>query len=147
MFKATQYPMGVSFIISSHSNNISPFVCPKPAVNLFVSAVTGNGKTLSPFLLPFKFYKSKFASCPLNSSSFFLQKSRYGIYAMLTRAKLKTGSDDLAALEAALFDAAASAEDGLKKSQSSPSLNQEAASTGPRIKRNSRPAATSLQKS
>nr|XP_008112431.1 PREDICTED: PH and SEC7 domain-containing protein 1 isoform X1 [Anolis carolinensis]XP_008112432.1 PREDICTED: PH and SEC7 domain-containing protein 1 isoform X1 [Anolis carolinensis]XP_008112433.1 PREDICTED: PH and SEC7 domain-containing protein 1 isoform X1 [Anolis carolinensis] len=75
------------------------------------------------------------------------EKSRYGVYATLMRAKLKTGSEDLAALEAALFDAASSAEDNLKKSQSSHSVDQEPAGTGPRIKRNSRQATGNLQKS
>ncbi|XP_078247273.1 PH and SEC7 domain-containing protein 1 isoform X1 [Pogona vitticeps] len=76
------------------------------------------------------------------------EKSRYGVYATLMRAKLKTGSEDLAALEAALFETAGSTEDSLKKSQSSPSLNQELAGPGPRIKRNSRQCTGStLQKS
>ncbi|XP_066475078.1 PH and SEC7 domain-containing protein 1 [Tiliqua scincoides] len=75
------------------------------------------------------------------------EKSRYGIYATLMRAKLKTGSEDLAALEATLFDTAPSTEDSLKKFQSSPSLNQEPATTAPRIKPNSRQAISNLQKS
>ncbi|KAJ7324453.1 hypothetical protein JRQ81_017473 [Phrynocephalus forsythii] len=76
------------------------------------------------------------------------EKSRYGVYATLMRAKLKTGSEDLAALEAALFESAGSTEDNLKKSQSSPSLNREPAGPGPGIKRNNRqgPGST-LQKS
>ncbi|XP_019358048.1 PREDICTED: PH and SEC7 domain-containing protein 1 isoform X5 [Gavialis gangeticus] len=63
------------------------------------------------------------------------EKSRYSTYAMLLRAKLKAGSDDLAAFESTLFDTAVS-EDNLKKSRSSPSLNVEPASTGPKVKRN-----------
>ncbi|NXD15094.1 PSD1 protein, partial [Nothocercus nigrocapillus] len=64
------------------------------------------------------------------------EKSRYGTYAMLLRAKLKAGSEDLAAFESTLFDAAGSEDDGLKKSRSSPSLNVEAPSTGTKVKRN-----------
>ncbi|KAH0624370.1 hypothetical protein JD844_031769 [Phrynosoma platyrhinos] len=75
------------------------------------------------------------------------EKSRYGVYATLMRAKLKTGSEDLAALEAALFDTAGSAEDNLKKSRSNHSLDHEPVGTGPQIKRSSRQAASSLQKS
>lgn len=51
------------------------------------------------------------------------QKSRYGTYAMLLRAKLKAGTEDLEAFENSLFDSAENDEDGLKKSRSSPSLN------------------------
>ncbi|KAH1167998.1 hypothetical protein KIL84_003481 [Mauremys mutica] len=80
------------------------------------------------------------------------EKTRYGTYAMLLRAKLKAGSEDLAAFEATLFDAAISEEDGLKKSRSSPSLNLEPPSTGTKVKRNisersSRQPASNLQKS
>ncbi|KFO71049.1 PH and SEC7 domain-containing protein 1, partial [Cuculus canorus] len=56
------------------------------------------------------------------------EKSRYGTYAMLLRAKLKAGSEDLAAFESTLFDAAGGEDDGLKKSRSSPSLNAEPSS-------------------
>ncbi|XP_075790667.1 PH and SEC7 domain-containing protein 1 isoform X2 [Pelodiscus sinensis] len=80
------------------------------------------------------------------------EKTRYGTYAMLLRAKLKAGSEDLAAFEATLFDAAISEEDSLKKARSSPSLHLELASAGPKVKRNvsersARPPAGSLQKS
>ncbi|XP_062436137.1 PH and SEC7 domain-containing protein 1 [Rhea pennata] len=64
------------------------------------------------------------------------EKSRYGTYAMLLRAKLKAGSEDLAAFESTLFDAVVSEDDGLKKSHSSPSLNMEPPSTGTKVKRN-----------
>ncbi|CAM4580615.1 unnamed protein product [Lepidochelys olivacea] len=80
------------------------------------------------------------------------EKTRYGTYAMLLRAKLKAGSEDLAAFEATLFDAAISEEDSLKKSRSSPSLNLEPPSTGTKVKRNisersSRHTTNNLQKS
>ena len=64
------------------------------------------------------------------------QKPRYGTYAMLLRAKLKAGSEDLAAFESTLFDAAGGEDDGLKKSRSSPSLNAEPSGTGTKVKRN-----------
>ncbi|NXH45477.1 PSD1 protein, partial [Dicaeum eximium] len=64
------------------------------------------------------------------------EKSRYGTYAMLLRAKLKAGSEDLAAFESTLFDTAGGEEDGLKKSRSSPSLNAEPSSTSTKVKRN-----------
>ncbi|XP_053548832.1 LOW QUALITY PROTEIN: PH and SEC7 domain-containing protein 1 [Bombina bombina] len=51
------------------------------------------------------------------------EKSRYGTYAMLLRAKLKAGTEELEAFESTLFDSAENDEDGLKKSRSSPSLN------------------------
>ncbi|KFV65175.1 PH and SEC7 domain-containing protein 1, partial [Dryobates pubescens] len=56
------------------------------------------------------------------------EKSRYSTYAMLLRAKLKAGSEDLAAFESTLCDAAGGEDDGLKKSRSSPSLNVEPSS-------------------
>ncbi|XP_053839346.1 PH and SEC7 domain-containing protein 1 isoform X2 [Vidua macroura] len=64
------------------------------------------------------------------------EKSRYGTYAMLLRAKLKAGSEDLAAFESTLFDTAGGEDDGLKKSRSSPSLNAEPSSTSTKVKRN-----------
>ncbi|NXO81184.1 PSD1 protein, partial [Sitta europaea] len=64
------------------------------------------------------------------------EKSRYGTYAMLLRAKLKAGSEDLAAFESTLFDTAGGEDDGLKKSRSSPSLNAEPSGTTTKVKRN-----------
>ncbi|XP_036241890.1 PH and SEC7 domain-containing protein 1 [Molothrus aeneus] len=64
------------------------------------------------------------------------EKSRYGTYAMLLRAKLKAGSEDLAAFESTLFDTVGGEDDGLKKSRSSPSLNAEPSSTTTKVKRN-----------
>ncbi|XP_056350785.1 PH and SEC7 domain-containing protein 1 isoform X1 [Oenanthe melanoleuca] len=64
------------------------------------------------------------------------EKSRYGTYAMLLRAKLKAGSEDLAAFESTLFDTAGGEDDGLKKSRSSPSLNAESSGTSTKVKRN-----------
>ncbi|XP_034280821.1 PH and SEC7 domain-containing protein 1 [Pantherophis guttatus] len=64
------------------------------------------------------------------------EKLRYGIYATLMRTKLKTGSEDLAALEATLFVTVGNSEDSFKESQSSLPLNQEPAATGSKIKCN-----------
>ncbi|NXX51698.1 PSD1 protein, partial [Tricholaema leucomelas] len=64
------------------------------------------------------------------------EKFRYSTYATLLRAKLKAGSEDLAAFESALFDAAGGEDDCLKKSRSSPSLNVEPSSTATKVKRN-----------
>ncbi|XP_058666903.1 PH and SEC7 domain-containing protein 1 [Ammospiza caudacuta] len=64
------------------------------------------------------------------------EKSRYGTYAMLLRAKLKAGSEDLAAFESTLFDTVGGEDDALKKSRSSPSLNAEPSSTTTKVKRN-----------
>ncbi|XP_026528504.1 PH and SEC7 domain-containing protein 1 [Notechis scutatus] len=64
------------------------------------------------------------------------EKLRYGIYATLMRTKLKTGSEDLAALEATLFVTVGNSEDSFKESQSSLALNPETAGTGSKIKCN-----------
>ncbi|XP_029466553.1 PH and SEC7 domain-containing protein 1 [Rhinatrema bivittatum] len=63
------------------------------------------------------------------------EKSRYGTYAMLLRAKLKAGTEDFEALERSLFDSEGSDEDGLKKSRSSPSLNPDPPPTSAKVKR------------
>ncbi|CAG05088.1 unnamed protein product, partial [Tetraodon nigroviridis] len=46
-----------------------------------------------------------------------LQKTRYGTYAMLLRAKLLSGDEDLSAFEARLFS-----DGGLQRAHSSPTL-------------------------
>lgn len=48
------------------------------------------------------------------------EKTRYGTYAMLLRAKIRNGDEELAAFEARLFD-----DGGLQKAHSSPTLLQE----------------------
>lgn len=55
-------------------------------------------------------------------SIFWLQKTRYGTYAMLLRAKLSGGDQDLEAFESRLFD-----DGGLQRAHSSPSLPQDTA--------------------
>uniref|UniRef100_A0AAY4BZ49 Pleckstrin and Sec7 domain containing a n=1 Tax=Denticeps clupeoides TaxID=299321 RepID=A0AAY4BZ49_9TELE len=49
------------------------------------------------------------------------EKTRYGTYAMLLRAKIRSGETDLSAFEARLFD-----DGGLQRTHSSPTLPQEA---------------------
>lgn len=51
-----------------------------------------------------------------------MQKTRYGTYAMLLRAKLASGDEDLTAFEARLFD-----NGSLQRAHSSPTLPQDAA--------------------
>ncbi|XP_072246545.1 uncharacterized protein psda isoform X2 [Leuresthes tenuis] len=51
------------------------------------------------------------------------EKTRYGTYAMLMRAKLSNGDEDLTAFESRLFD-----DGGLQRAHSSPTLPQDAAS-------------------
>uniref|UniRef100_A0A8D2ISR6 Pleckstrin and Sec7 domain containing n=1 Tax=Varanus komodoensis TaxID=61221 RepID=A0A8D2ISR6_VARKO len=75
------------------------------------------------------------------------EKSRYGTYATLMRTKLKTDCEDLAVLEATLFEAAGRTDDGLRKAPSSSPLSQEPAGTGSKGKHGGRPASGSLQKS
>lgn len=52
------------------------------------------------------------------------QKTRYGTYAMLLRAKLLSGDEDLAAFEARLFS-----DGGLQRAHSSPTLPQDSSAT------------------
>ncbi|XP_062375385.1 PH and SEC7 domain-containing protein 1 isoform X2 [Sardina pilchardus] len=52
------------------------------------------------------------------------EKTRYGTYAMLLRAKIRSGESDLAAFEARLF-----ADSGLQRAHSSPTLAQETCSS------------------
>ncbi|XP_030060853.1 PH and SEC7 domain-containing protein 1 [Microcaecilia unicolor] len=63
------------------------------------------------------------------------EKSRYGTYAILLRAKLKAGTEDFEAFERNLFDSEESDEDGPKKSRSSPSLSQDPATSSTKVKR------------
>lgn len=52
------------------------------------------------------------------------QKTRYGTYAMLLRAKLLSGDEDLSAFEARLFS-----DSGLQRAHSSPTLPQDSSAT------------------
>ncbi|XP_039624486.1 uncharacterized protein LOC120538928 [Polypterus senegalus] len=53
------------------------------------------------------------------------EKTRYGTYAMLLRAKLRSGEEDLARFESRLFEGPEAEEDGLQRAHSSPTLHQE----------------------
>ncbi|XP_038638801.1 PH and SEC7 domain-containing protein 1-like isoform X3 [Scyliorhinus canicula] len=64
------------------------------------------------------------------------EKMRFSTYVSLLRAKLKTGTDDLDKFESALFDTIENEGNGLTKSRSSPSLNQEQPVVTIRVKRN-----------
>ncbi|TDG95854.1 hypothetical protein EPR50_G00244570 [Perca flavescens] len=66
------------------------------------------------------------------------EKTRYGTYAMLLRAKLASGDDDLTAFESRLFD-----DGGLQRAHSSPTLPQDATATGGAGKEKTRGAKTS----
>lgn len=74
---------------------------------------------------------SAFLHTPLSSSPFPSpslppsQKTRYGTYAMLLRAKLRCGEDDLSAFESQLFE-----DSGLQRAHSSPTLPQEGSQGG-----------------
>uniref|UniRef100_UPI00398F4856 PH and SEC7 domain-containing protein 1-like n=1 Tax=Pristiophorus japonicus TaxID=55135 RepID=UPI00398F4856 len=64
------------------------------------------------------------------------EKMRFSTYVMLLRAKLRAGTEDLDKFESALFDTVENEGNGLKKSHSSPSLNQEQPVVTVRVKRN-----------
>ncbi|XP_041032213.1 PH and SEC7 domain-containing protein 1-like isoform X2 [Carcharodon carcharias] len=64
------------------------------------------------------------------------EKMRFSTYVSLLRAKVKAGTDDLDKFESALFDTIENEGNGLTKSRSSPSLNQEQPVVTIRVKRN-----------
>ncbi|XP_067876593.1 PH and SEC7 domain-containing protein 1-like isoform X4 [Heterodontus francisci] len=64
------------------------------------------------------------------------EKLRFSTYVSLLRAKVKAGTDDLEKFESVLFDTIDNEGNGLKKSRSSPSLNQEQPVVTVRVKRN-----------
>ncbi|XP_078055517.1 PH and SEC7 domain-containing protein 1-like [Mustelus asterias] len=64
------------------------------------------------------------------------EKMRFSTYVSLLRAKAKAATDDLDKFESALFDSAENEGNGLTKSRSSPSLNQEQPVVTIRVKRN-----------
>ncbi|XP_078387114.1 uncharacterized protein LOC144668683 isoform X3 [Cetorhinus maximus] len=64
------------------------------------------------------------------------EKMRFSTYVALLRAKVKAGTDDLDKFESALFDTIENEGNGLTKSRSSPSLNQEQPVVTVRVKRN-----------
>ncbi|NXA34530.1 PSD1 protein, partial [Eudromia elegans] len=142
MFSAPPFPAA----IGSHkkfSRPLLPSSCTRLSQDEQVKSHETKFKTMSAELvehrscLPEKKVKGKeYEELKQKEEYLEFEKSRYGTYAMLLRAKLKASSEDLAAFESTLFDAAGGEDDGLKKSRSSPSLNVEAPGAGPKVKRN-----------
>ncbi|XP_010218527.1 PREDICTED: PH and SEC7 domain-containing protein 1 isoform X1 [Tinamus guttatus] len=142
MFSAPPFPAAIGSQ-KKFSRPLLPSSCTRLSQDEQVKSHETKFKTMSAELvehrssLPEKKVKGKeYEELKQKEEYLEFEKSRYGTYAMLLRAKLKAGSEDLAAFESTLFDAAGSEDDGLKKSRSSPSLNVEAPSAGTKVKRN-----------
>ncbi|KFV79433.1 PH and SEC7 domain-containing protein 1, partial [Struthio camelus australis] len=131
MFSAPPFPAAIGSQ-KKFSRPLLPSSCTRLSQEEQVKSHETKFKTMSAELvehrssLPEKKVKGKeYEELKQKEEYLEFEKSRYGTYAMLLRAKLKAGSEDLAAFESTLFDAAGSEDDGLKKSRSSPSLNME----------------------
>uniref|UniRef100_A0A8B9PNG0 Pleckstrin and Sec7 domain containing n=1 Tax=Apteryx owenii TaxID=8824 RepID=A0A8B9PNG0_APTOW len=142
MFSAPPFPAAIGSQ-KKFSRPLLPSSCTRLSQEEQVKSHETKFKTMSAELvehrssLPEKKVKGKeYEELKQKEEYLEFEKSRYGTYAMLLRAKLKAGSEDLAAFESTLFDAAGSEDDGLKKSRSSPSLNVEPPSVGTKVKRN-----------
>ncbi|NWY03979.1 PSD1 protein, partial [Nothoprocta ornata] len=142
MFSAPPFPAAIGSQ-KKFSRPLLPSSCTRLSQDEQVKSHETKFKTMSAELvehrssLPEKKVKGKeYEELKQKEEYLEFEKSRYGTYAMLLRAKLKAGSEDLAAFESTLFDAAGTEDDGLKKSRSSPSLNVEAPSAGSKVKRN-----------
>ncbi|XP_068806416.1 PH and SEC7 domain-containing protein 1 [Struthio camelus] len=142
MFSAPPFPAAIGSQ-KKFSRPLLPSSCTRLSQEEQVKSHETKFKTMSAELvehrssLPEKKVKGKeYEELKQKEEYLEFEKSRYGTYAMLLRAKLKAGSEDLAAFESTLFDAAGSEDDGLKKSRSSPSLNMEPPSTSTKVKRN-----------
>ncbi|OXB59746.1 hypothetical protein ASZ78_001868 [Callipepla squamata] len=142
MFSAPPFPAAIGSQ-KKFSRPLLPSSCTRLSQDEQVKSHETKFKTMSAELLehrsslPDKKVKGKeYEELKQKEEYLEFEKSRYGTYAMLLRAKLKAGSEDLAAFESTLFDAAGGEDDGLKKSRSSPSLNAEPSSTGTKVKRN-----------
>ncbi|XP_048802417.1 PH and SEC7 domain-containing protein 1 isoform X2 [Lagopus muta] len=142
MFSAPPFPAAIGSQ-KKFSRPLLPSSCTRLSQDEQVKSHESKFKTMSAELLehrsslPDKKVKGKeYEELKQKEEYLEFEKSRYGTYAMLLRAKLKAGSEDLAAFESTLFDAAGGEDDGLKKSRSSPSLNAEPSSTGTKVKRN-----------
>uniref|UniRef100_A0A803YLK9 Pleckstrin and Sec7 domain containing n=1 Tax=Meleagris gallopavo TaxID=9103 RepID=A0A803YLK9_MELGA len=141
MFSAPPFPAAIGSQ-KKFSRPLLPSSCTRLSQDEQVKSHESKFKTMSAELLehrsslPDKKVKGKeYEELKQKEEYLEFEKSRYGTYAMLLRAKLKAGSEDLAAFESTLFDAAGGEDDGLKKSRSSPSLNAEPSSTGTKVKR------------
>ncbi|KFM06428.1 PH and SEC7 domain-containing protein 1, partial [Aptenodytes forsteri] len=131
MFSAPPFPAAIGSQ-KKFSRPLLPSSCTRLSQEEQVKSHETKFKTMSAELLehrsslPEKKVKGKeYEELKQKEEYLEFEKSRYGTYAMLLRAKLKAGSEDLAAFESTLFDAAGGEDDGLKKSHSSPSLNAE----------------------
>uniref|UniRef100_A0A8C6JUG8 Uncharacterized protein n=1 Tax=Melopsittacus undulatus TaxID=13146 RepID=A0A8C6JUG8_MELUD len=142
MFSAPPFPAAIGSQ-KKFSRPLLPSSCTRLSQEEQVKSHETKFKTMSAELLehrsslPEKKVKGKeYEELKQKEEYLEFEKSRYGTYAMLLRAKLKAGSEDLAAFESTLFNAASGEDDGLKKSHSSPSLNVEPSSTATKVKRN-----------
>uniref|UniRef100_A0A8C8BHY2 Pleckstrin and Sec7 domain containing n=1 Tax=Otus sunia TaxID=257818 RepID=A0A8C8BHY2_9STRI len=142
MFSAPPFPAAIGSQ-KKFSRPLLPSSCTRLSQEEQVKSHETKFKTMSAELLehrsslPEKKVKGKeYEELKQKEEYLEFEKSRYGTYAMLLRAKLKAGSEDLAAFESTLFDAASGEDDGLKKSHSSPSLNAEPSSMATKVKRN-----------
>ncbi|XP_049666917.1 PH and SEC7 domain-containing protein 1 isoform X2 [Accipiter gentilis] len=142
MFSAPPFPAAIGSQ-KKFSRPLLPSSCTRLSQEEQVKSHETKFKTMSAELLehrsslPEKKVKGKeYEELKQKEEYLEFEKSRYGTYAMLLRAKLKAGSEDLAAFESTLFDAAGREDDGLKKSRSSPSLNVEPPGTATKVKRN-----------
>ncbi|NXN26796.1 PSD1 protein, partial [Nycticryphes semicollaris] len=142
MFSAPPFPAAIGSQ-KKFSRPLLPSSCTRLSQEEQVKSHETKFKTMSAELLehrsslPEKKVKGKeYEELKQKEEYLEFEKSRYGTYAMLLRAKLKAGSEDLAAFESTLFDAAGGEDDGLKKSRSSPSLNAEPSATATKVKRN-----------
>ncbi|NXL34721.1 PSD1 protein, partial [Glaucidium brasilianum] len=142
MFSAPPFPAAIGSQ-KKFSRPLLPSSCTRLSQEEQVKSHESKFKTMSAGLLehrsslPEKKVKGKeYEELKQKEEYLEFEKSRYGTYAMLLRAKLKAGSEDLAAFESTLFDAVSGEDDGLKKSHSSPSLNAEPSGTATKVKRN-----------
>ncbi|NXE22443.1 PSD1 protein, partial [Ardeotis kori] len=142
MFSAPPFPAAIGSQ-KKFSRPLLPSSCTRLSQEEQVKSHETKFKTMSAELLehrsslPEKKVKGKeYEELKQREDYLEFEKSRYGTYTMLLRAKLKAGSEDLAAFESTLFDAAGGEDDGLKKSRSSPSLNAEPSSMATKVKRN-----------
>ncbi|OPJ84504.1 PH and SEC7 domain-containing protein 1 isoform X4 [Patagioenas fasciata] len=142
MFSAPPFPAAIGSQ-KKFSRPLLPSSCTRLSQEEQVKSHETKFKTMSAELLehrsslPEKKVKGKeYEELKQKEEYLEFEKSRYGTYAMLLRAKLKAGSEDLAAFESTLFDTADGDDDGLKKSRSSPSLNAESSGMATKVKRN-----------
>ncbi|NXX75283.1 PSD1 protein, partial [Urocolius indicus] len=142
MFSAPPFPAAIGSQ-KKFSRPLLPSSCSRLSQEEQVKSHETKFKTMSAELLehrsslPEKKVKGKeYEELKQKEEYLEFEKSRYGTYAMLLRAKLRTGAEDLAAFECSLLDGAGGEDEGLKKSRSSPSLAAEPPGAAPKVKRN-----------